>query len=250
MDPQETRLYYAILIAAGVIGLIIVFFFVSIIRQQRRNLELHRLNMLAEITTLEKERARMARDLHDELAPVLAAVKMRINSFALTDPDDQEELVHTSGHIDNLMKRIREITFDLMPASLERNGFASAAREFTEYINRSGRLQIGFESTPGVPVSERIAVNLYRILQEVVQNTLKHAQAKRLVVSLRQERKDIVLATTDDGIGFDSEKLLSRDGGIGLRSLRSRVEIMNGVFFCESKKGKGTAYIFRIPITN
>ncbi|RYY67642.1 MAG: sensor histidine kinase [Chitinophagaceae bacterium] len=248
MDPQETRLYYAILIACGIVGLIIVFFIISIIRQQRRNLVLHRQNMLAEISTLEKERARMARDLHDELAPVLAAVKMRINSFVLTDADDQEELARTSAHIDSLMKRIREITFDLMPSSLERNGFAAAAREFLEYVRRSGRLDIRFESSSTVRVEEQKAVNLYRILQEVVQNTLKHADARRLVVSLTQEKKDLVLATTDDGKGFDYEKLLDQKGGIGLRSLRSRVEIMNGAFFCESRKGKGTSYIFRIPI--
>ncbi|TCZ65863.1 sensor histidine kinase [Flaviaesturariibacter aridisoli] len=248
MDPQETRLYYAILIACGVVGLIIVFFIISIIRQQRRNLVLHRQNMLAEITTLEKERARMARDLHDELAPVLAAVKMRINSFALTDAEDQEELGRTSAHIDSLMKRIREITFDLMPSSLERAGFAAAAREFLEYIRRSGRLDIRFDCPQPVAVDERKAVNLYRILQEVMQNTLKHAEARRFVVSLKQEKKELVLATTDDGKGFDYEKLLAQNGGIGLRSLRSRVEIMNGAFFCESRKGKGTSYIFRIPI--
>ncbi|GAB4093292.1 sensor histidine kinase [Flaviaesturariibacter terrae] len=250
MDPQETRLYYAILIACGVVGLIIVFFIISIIRQQRRNLVLHRQNMLAEITTLEKERARMARDLHDELAPVLAAVKMRINSFALTDADDVAELDRTSEHIDNLMKRIREITFDLMPSSLERNGFASAAREFLDYVRRSGGLDIRFECTTSATLDDARAVNLYRILQEVVQNTIKHAGARRLVVSLQQEKKELVLATTDDGQGFDHEALLgpSRSGGIGLRSLRSRVEIMNGAFFCESRKGKGTSYIFRIPI--
>ncbi|RYY87532.1 MAG: sensor histidine kinase [Chitinophagaceae bacterium] len=248
MDPSQANLFSAVIIAAVILCLIIAFFIISIIRQQRRNLVLHRQNMLAEISTLEKERARMARDLHDELAPVLAAVKMRINSFALTDADDQEELERTSAHIDSLMKRIREITFDLMPSSLERNGFATAAREFLEYIRRSGKLDIRFEGNSNIVVDEQKAVNLYRILQEVVQNTLKHAEARRLVVSLTQEKKDLVLATTDDGKGFDYEKLLEQKGGIGLRSLRSRVEIMNGAFFCESRKGKGTSYIFRIPI--
>jgi signal transduction histidine kinase len=250
MDTTKTSLLTAILTAAVLIGVIILYFVASIIRQQRRNLLLHRQNMLAEITTLEKERARMARDLHDELAPVLAGIKLRISSFELPDPEDQSELVTTTGHIDGLMKRIREITFDLMPSTLERKGFVPAAREFIEFINRSKKLNIQFDSTEEFELPEQLSVNLYRILQEVVQNTLKHAQAQRLAIKLYREKKELVLATADDGIGFDTEASATRGGGIGLRSLRSRVEILNGALFCESKKGRGTSYIFRIPLQN
>ncbi|GAA4337826.1 sensor histidine kinase [Flaviaesturariibacter amylovorans] len=249
MGTQETSLLAAIVIAAILIGVIILFFVASIIRQQRRNLTLHRQNMLAEITTLEKERSRMARDLHDELAPLLAAIKMKINSFALTDPDDEEEMTRTNGHIDALLKRIREITFDLMPASLQRKGFVTAAREFVDYIGRSAPIAITLQAEEGLSVTdERIAVNLYRILQEVVQNTLKHAGAARLLLSIHRDKKDLVLASSDDGRGFDwDEKALSANG-IGLKSLKSRVEILNGTFSVESRRGKGTSYIFRIPL--
>jgi signal transduction histidine kinase len=247
MDTQKTSLLAAVVIAAVLIGIIILFFVASIIRQQRRNLALHRQNMLAEITTLEKERVRMARDLHDELAPVLAGVKMRINSFELPDPQDREELVTTSAHIDVLMKRIREITYDLMPATLERKGFVAAAQEFVEFINRGGALKIEFSAAKEFRLSEQVSVNLYRVLQEVIQNTLKHAKAHRLGVSLYSEKKDLILATADDGVGFDPETVVSSSGGIGLRSLRSRVEILGGTFYCESKKGRGTSYVFRIP---
>ncbi|RYY98458.1 MAG: sensor histidine kinase [Chitinophagaceae bacterium] len=249
MDEQEAKLYSAVLITAIVIGAIVLFFVISVIRQQRRNLELHRLNMLAEITTLEKERGRMARDLHDELAPLLAAIKMKINSFALTDPDDEEEMTRTNGHIDALLKRIREITFDLMPASLQRKGFVTAAREFVDYVGRSAPIAISLQTEEGLSVTdERTAVNLYRILQEVVQNTLKHAGADRLVISIHREKKDLVLATTDDGRGFDWNEKSGAESGIGLKSLRSRVEILNGAFFVESRSGKGTSYIFKIPL--
>jgi two-component system NarL family sensor kinase len=249
MDTPKASLLAAVVIATVLIGVIILFFVASIIRQQRRNLVLHRQSMLAEITTLEKERSRMARDLHDELAPMLAGVKMRISSFELPDQDDRAELANTTGHIDNLMKRIREITFDLMPATLERKGFVAAAREFIEFIGRGNGLDITFRASEEFRLPEQVSVNLYRILQEVVQNTLKHAQAKRLIIDLHREKKELVLSTADDGIGFDAEtsRTVSKEGGIGLRSLRSRVEILNGSYFCESRKGRGTSYIFRIP---
>jgi two-component system, NarL family, sensor kinase len=247
MDSQETRIYSAVLITSIVLGVIIIFFVASIIRQQRRNLELHRKNILAEITTLEKERSRMAHDLHDELAPMLAAVKLKINSFELHDESDKEEMEKTNDHIDSLLKRIREITFDLMPNSLLRKGFLGAAHEFIEMISRNSQIEIRFKSEPIGNLSEQKTVNLYRILQEVVHNTVKHSGANVLHVSVRSEKGNIVLSTSDNGKGFNYDKLLLEGDGIGLRSLKSRIEIMNGDFFVESKKGKGTSYIFQIP---
>ncbi|MCW3074976.1 MAG: hypothetical protein JWP69_2045 [Flaviaesturariibacter sp.] len=248
MDAQETRIYAAVLITSVVLGVIIFFFVVSIIRQQRRNLELHKKNILAEITTLEKERSRMAHDLHDELAPVLAAVKMRINSFELTDDEDKTEMIKTTEHLDALLKRIREITFDLMPNTLLRKGLTGAVKEFVDYMSHQSKLEIRYQAEAIGSLSEQKTVNLYRILQEVVHNTVKHAGATILNISIHQKKNNIVLSTSDNGTGFDYEKKLSADDGIGLKSLKSRVEIMNGELFLESKKGKGTSYIFQIPV--
>ena len=248
MDAQETRIYTAVLITSVVIGIIIVFFVASIIRQQRRNLELHKKNILAEITTLEKERARMAHDLHDELAPVLAAVKMKINSFELPDQEDQEELVKTSEHLDVLLKRIREITFDLMPNTLLRKGLTGAAKGFVDYIGQHSKLEIRYHAEEIGQLSEQKTVNLYRILQEVVHNTVKHAGASVLNISITRKKDTIVLSTSDNGAGFDYDKKLAADEGIGLKSLKSRVEIMNGELYLQSRRGKGTSYIFQIPV--
>jgi two-component system, NarL family, sensor kinase len=247
MDPEETRIYTAILISSVVIGVIIIFFIASIIRQQRRNLELQRQNILAEITTLEKERSRMAHDLHDELAPMLAAVKFKINSFDLHDEDDKLEMAKTNDHIDSLLKRIREITFDLMPNSLLRKGLVGAAHEFIQMISSHSPIEIRLQSEKVEGLSEQKTVNIYRILQEVVHNTIKHSGATVLQVNITCENGNVILSTTDNGKGFEYEKLLKDSTGIGLRSLKSRVEIMNGEFYVESKKGKGTSYIFQIP---
>jgi signal transduction histidine kinase len=247
MGPQEARIYTAVLLTSLVLGVIIIFFVASIIRQQRRNLELHRQNILAEITTLEKERARMAHDLHDELAPMLAAIKLKINSFDLHDETDKKEMVRTNDHIDSLLKRIREITFDLLPNSLLRKGLVGATHEFVEVISKHSPIEIHFKSEPIGNLSEEKTVNLYRILQEVVYNTVKHSGATVLQISISSQKGKVVLATKDNGKGFDYDKTLNESNGIGLRSLKSRVEIMNGEFFIESKKGKGTSYIFQIP---
>jgi len=247
MDAQETSLYTAILIASFIIGVIIIYFVISIISHQRKNLKLHKRNILTEITALEKERARIAADLHDELGPLLSAVKMKINSFELADEDDQVEIAKTNQHIDSMVKRVREISFDLMPSALIRKGLLVAVREFADYIMKTNTLQIDVRATEDLQLSEQKAVNLYRIIQEVIHNTVKHAQANQLAIDLNIEKNKLVLKAQDNGVGFNPETL-DKNTGLGLRSLLSRTEIMNGTMYLDSKKGSGTAITIEIPL--
>ena len=247
MDAQETSLYTAILIASIIIGIIIIYFVVSIITQQRKNLELHKRNILTEITALEKERARIAADLHDELGPLLSAVKMKINSFELADEEDQAEIAKTNQHIDSMVKRVREISFDLMPSALIRKGLLVAVREFADYIMKTNTLQIDVRAAEDLQLTEQRAVNLYRIIQEVIHNTVKHARANRLTIKLHTEKNKLVLKTHDNGVGFNPDAL-GANTGLGLRSLLSRTEIMNGTMYLDSKKGSGTSITFEIPL--
>src|SRR5690348_10038568 len=172
MDAKEASFYTGVLIVCGVVGVIIIYFIVSIIRQQRRSVRLYKQSLLTEITTLEKERSRMASDLHDEVGPILAAVKLRINSFDIHNKTDQEEVEKTNEQIDNLLKRMREISFDLMPTALTRKGLTAALSEFIEYCSKSSILQINFQFTD-IQLTQPQAINLYRIIQELIHNTIK-----------------------------------------------------------------------------
>ena len=249
MDEKEASFYTAVLIICAVVGVIIAYFIISIIRQQRRSLRLYKQSIHTEITTLEKERTRMAADLHDEVGPVLAAVKLKLNSLDIHNPEDQEEVVSTNRQIDQLLKRMREISFDLMPNSLIRKGLPVAIGEFIEYCGKSSPLQIRYEFEP-VTLTQEQSINLYRIIQEIIHNTIKHAGATELVIRLKKEKKCILLSTEDNGIGFSYENKSREASGLGLRNLLSRAEMIGGKMFFESKKGKGTTYIFEIPISN
>jgi len=247
MDAQETSFYTAILIVSVVVGVIIIFFITSIIRQQRRTVRLYKQSLLTEITTLEKERSRMAADLHDEVGPLLSAIKLRVGSLDIHGEEDEEEVRKTEVQIDNLIKRMREISFDLMPTSLTRKGFAPALSEFIEYCSKSSLLKINFRFTD-IRLTQPQAINLYRIVQEIIHNTMKHAEAAELQIELRQESDKIILATKDDGKGFNYDEKSNEAKGLGLQNLLRRTEIIDGKMFFESKKGKGTTYIFEIPI--
>lgn len=248
MDAKEASFYTAILIVCGVVGVIIFYFIVSIIRQQRRTVRLYKQSLLTEITTLEKERSRMASDLHDEVGPMLSAIKLRMGSFDVSE-EDEEELEKTNEQIDTLIKRMREISFDLMPTSLTRRGFAVALNEFIEFCSKKARLKINFKYSD-IQLSDSQAVNLYRIAQEIIHNAIKHAEASELLIEMRRDKDKIVLATRDDGKGFNYSEKSGEAKGLGLQNLLRRTEIMGGEMFFESQKGKGTTYIFEIPIAN
>ncbi len=248
MDAQETNIYNAILITALVLGVIIVFFVISIIRQQRKTLNLHREKIMAEISILEKERSRIAHDLHDEIGPLLSAVKMKINSFEMDNVADQEQVNATNEHINDVLKRIREISYDLLPTSLSRKGLVPAIREFVSYMNNPGNIVFRLKDEGDVKVSTHMAINIYRIIQEVIHNSIKHSKATEVDIILTNARKKLVITLRDNGIGFDKDGISGN--GLGLRSLVSRVEVLVGKLYLETAPGKGTHYTIEIPIEN
>jgi signal transduction histidine kinase len=243
MDPQEARIYIAIIITAIVLGVIITFFAVSIVRQQRRNFALQRKLILAEIAALEKERARTAADLHDELGPRLSVIKFRVD-YAKSG---NEELEKASRQLDELIVRIREIAGDMMPAALLRKGLLTAVEEFITDAELNPTLKITLDTEPGIVIPGEKSIHLFRVIQEIVQNCLKHAQANHLSISIQQQRGRIRIFCKDDGRGFDPNKMGSQ--GIGLKSLQNRTEIiMGGTMRLESKPGVGTAVLIEVPL--
>jgi signal transduction histidine kinase len=197
---------------------------------------------------MEKERARIAADLHDELGPMLSAIKLKIGSFELSNEDDIKEAEKTDQHIDSLMKRMREISYDLIPNTLIRKGLLTALKEFIDYTNESDSLKINFESSENINTDQQKAIHIYRIAQEVINNTIRHSGAKLLSIQLKQENGILFLSTTDDGVGFDHHLASKGEGGIGLRNILNRTEIIGGQMFIESEKQKGTKYSFEIPV--
>ncbi len=249
MDTSEKAIYSALLIALGIVGIILLYFIISIIRQQRRYREVSLAKINAEITTLENERKRIASDLHDEVGPLLSAVKLQINHLDISAGGQQKELVEKSSlYIDDVIKKMREISNDLLPNILVRRGLPAAAEDFISKVTHSTPLQVTFENDLKERIGLEKEVNLYRIIQEVVHNTLKHAKASRLKIRISQQDGMIVVATADDGVGLPENIHQRKEAGLGLLNLQSRTDVMGGEFNCKSAPGKGTSYLFEIPL--
>lgn len=247
MDANQTSIFTAILITCIVLAVVLSYFIVVILRQHRAKNKLYKAKLLAEITTLENERARIANDLHDEIGPILSAVKLRANNIDISSEEDKTELDEINKNIDHLMTRMRSISNDLLPNTLKRKGLVAAIEEF---INRTGvsNLQINFVHDSFSEIEKEKSVNLFRIVQEVTHNTIRHANAHVLNIELKSEKGKIILMTSDDGKGFDYDYLVKESTGLGLQSLLNRADVMGGDFYIESKPGKGTRYTFEIPI--
>jgi len=203
MDTQEKEYYNSLLIVLIVVGIVLLYFIITAIRYQRRSLRLHKERIRAEIDTLENERKRIAADLHDELGPLLSAVKLQINNLETTDPGDLQIIGKSSGYIDNIITKLREISNDLMPNTLLRKGLKNAVVEFIDHSQDAYKLPVKFICEQDLQLSQDKEINLYRIVQEITHNTIKHAKATMLIIKISIQDDRLFLMTADNGRGFD-----------------------------------------------
>lgn len=248
MHTYEKQLYTAIAIAAIVLGMIIVVFTITMIRHQRRYFHLHKVKIRAEIAALEKERTRIANDLHDELGPILSAVRIQINCLSQDTDADREIVAAASKHIDDLLTKARAISYNLLPATLVRKGLIPAVQEYLKKLKAGQLPRISLEAGKNIDLPKEMSIHIYRILQEIIHNAIKHSGASRLVISLNVKDHKLNMRTADDGTGFDYEKKVEECKGFGLLGLQSRAEILNAQFNYQSEPGHGTQYSFEIPM--
>lgn len=186
----------------------------------------------------EEERRRIGRELHDSLGSKLTALKRR-----LAKPKDYATLEKA---VDDVCEDVRNLSHRITPAEIELVGLVEAIRDFVSEIHNPSGLQVRFDAYQ-VPeeLPEPISTHLFRIVQELAQNALKHSQASTLVIQLFGHLKSLTLAVEDNGIGMDVSK---KSPGHGLMNIRSRVRQMSGELMVDSQPGKGTSLLIILPL--
>ena len=243
--------FYAVLIGITMIlGTVLILFIVMLSKvQQRKKTEYNRLNLLAEVTAQEKDRARITYQLHEDFGATLSAIRMGISSFQLQRPDDRLQQEQFKSYIDDIIVKIRTIALDFLPGTIQQKWLAAALQEFIQAVQEEQKeVKIILEVEEDLPeLSEYKTINLYRIVQEIIYNTLKHAKASTLLITLRYNDKSILLTTQDNGIGFNYKQELERQKGLGLNNMANRILLLNGVVDVLSEPGKGTLYLIQVP---
>jgi len=234
----------------GVILIRHIFNFLEKVEQSRREAEKRVITAI--IQTEETERKRFAKDLHDDLGPLLSTIKLSVSSLAEMEQDERrrEVLRNTDYIINEAIKSIKEIANNLSPHMLSNFGVASAIKDLTNRIFGPGIPVIRFESNQfGQRYNEETEMILYRVVSELINNTLKHAQARNIEIQFTRQGNMLFLTYSDDGIGFDVPEVLhGHSKGMGFSNITSRIRSVKGTIEVESSQENGTRVIIRIPL--
>lgn len=193
----------------------------------------------------EQERSRLARELHDGLGGMLSGIKYSFNTMKgnmIMTPENAQAFERSMDMLDSSIKEMRRVAHNMMPEALVKFGLDTALRDFCGDINRSGALEVIYQSLgmENARVEQTTAIAIYRIVQELINNTMKHAAAKRSIVQLSKTPQGINITVEDDGKGFDPV-ILQAARGIGWSSIQSRVEYLKGKLDIQSAPGNGTS---------
>jgi two-component system, NarL family, sensor kinase len=226
-----------------IVGLIGIFYFVVKNNKAKQKLRQQELISNTTFETERNERTRIARELHDGIGQKLSVVKMQL-SMNPSDTNGVQQLV------DETIRDVRNVSHDLMPEEIKK-GLVPAVENLSEQINYTNSttqtlLSIS-EAFRNRRFNEKIELYLYRIIQEIVNNALKHAEAKNIHISMDIEGDMARVIVKDDGIGYISNDRINKEG-IGIKNIQSRVEALKGMLKHKSEKGEGTNYQILIPV--
>lgn len=187
----------------------------------------------------DQERLRIARELHDRLGSTLATIKLGLQNEKIPEAQQQVALVNTA------ISEVRTISHDLSGGNIEQYGLAAALTELKHTLDRSGKITLNL-FMEAVNIQASLHVTIYRIVQELVSNTLKHAEATEITLQLSTVDDQLNLIYEDNGKGFD---LSHYQPGMGITNIRHRLEKWHGTIEIDAQPNRGTITILTVPIT-
>lgn len=221
--------------------------FKYIARLNRQRQLLNKRILTAVLRTEEKSRSRFAKDLHDGLGPLLSSARMSLSALQRESlPADQQEIIgNTTYVIDEAIRSLREISNNLSPHVLNDFGLARGVQNFIDKSAAMHDAKIRFTTNLRTERYDTdIEVILYRVICELINNSLKHAACTSINLSLSQNGSELALDYTDDGRGFNPQAMM--DCGMGLSNIASRINSLGGTFDIASAKGKGMRAAIRV----
>lgn len=210
-------------------------------------------NLAAELTTAEqKERQRLATIVHDEVAQTLGAVKLHLGVVRNTYPDAAgDEMGYIAGLLDQATQQARSIMNELNPPVLQRLGLSEALRWWGSLVQERHGIAVHVDAPPQrLPLDNVVEVTLFQAARELIQNSLKHAQASKIEVTVQSADGRLEITVADDGVGFDPAGTeTTAEGGFGLFNIHERMAYLAGECLVESTPGQGTRVTLRLPIS-
>jgi two-component system NarL family sensor kinase len=257
---DNSEVIFAVLIAALVLMALVSFIIVFIVfYQRRRRTYINEMNevkakfeqilLQSQLEIKEQTLQHIGYELHDNLGQVASLIKINLNTLQLDDP------VKAGQKIEDTKELVRQLITDLKSLSVSLNservsqlGIDKGLENEVERLNKTGQYEIVMQQEGSIPMLDaNTTIILYRMSQEIINNIIKHSGAKRIVLSLNATSKFLILAFSDDGVGFDKEEKI-KGGGSGLMNLQSRAKLINAELTIKSSPGSGTVISIELHV--
>ena len=256
-ELDKRRNYIFLLAAIGIILslLAIVFYRGNSLKKQKiQQLEKEQQLTAAEavLRGQEQERGRLAKDLHDSLGGMLSGIKhsfTHMKETLIMTPENLKAFERGLEMLDVSINEFRQVAHNMMPDTLVKYGLNAAIRDYCAGFNSSDKFKITYQSYNIDPleINQTTSITIYRVIQELVNNIIKHASATEAVVQVTREDNKLLITVEDNGKGFDPADLTAKKG-IGWSNINNRIEYLKGKIDIDSKPGKGTAVNIEINI--
>lgn len=264
-NKQQNRILFG-LISLAILSIILFVFFRKRLQyqktisaqnnalQKQKITELQQKNKLLALGNMiegqEAERSRIAKDLHDSLGGLLSTVKAHFTTIQneIKQLSEFNLTGKTNSLIDEACIEVRRISHNMMPHALSLSGLQGAVEDLGEHLNAQGYSTTVEITNMPAEIESTKEVMIYRLVQEIISNIRKHAQAKNILIQLIGHGEQVSLIVEDDGIGFDFE-IAKAKGGLGLKSIDSRVQYLDGSIIWDTQPNKGTTLTINIPTT-
>jgi two-component system, NarL family, sensor kinase len=200
----------------------------------------------------EQERTRLAKDLHDGLGGMLSGIKYSFTTMKgnmVMTVNNAQAFERSMDMLDSSIKEMRRVAHNMMPEALVKFGLDTALKDFCNEIQQSGALHISYQSIglENMVLDQTTSITIYRIVQELINNTMKHAVAKNAIVQITKSDDQLSVTVEDDGKGFDTT-IINKPSGMGWGNITNRVEFLKGKLDVDSAYGKGTSVHIEINI--
>ena len=191
----------------------------------------------------------ISRELHDNLGQIASLIKINLNTLKMGDtPAAHEKVEDTKELTRQLITDIKSLSVSLGSDRLTQVGFVKAVQIEADRLTKTGEFEVSFETKGAIPeIDKDKAVILYRMVQEILNNIVKHSGAKQIRILLTVTENSFKLAIDDDGIGFNAEEKINSPGA-GLRNLQSRALLLSAQLHVQSSSGSGTAITIELPL--
>lgn len=203
----------------------------------------------------EEERKRISQEIHDGIGQMLTALKLNLEGITPSSSKHMKKrLADTKSLMKSVIKEVRRVSFNLTPSSLSDFGIVPAMKKISSEVSALSSTQVSFENKTKFinRLDNNVETNLYRVVQEAVNNAIKYAKAEKIVISFEHNSSSLFVTIQDDGTGFDYEKLNSSGhfgaSGHGIFNMKERTAFINGKFDIETALGSGTKITITLPL--